>query len=616
MLGTIAALYAVASSWLPLPPPSGYSDTVLDPTPTNDCDHDVALSGGVSPAMHRSTQVDTAVCSRTGASSPSAAVDSGRNSGIADRGVRTTGVNTSPFLGVKRSGNSGMPSDAILPPLNGGGATRFPDGRRREEASRCDARGTAGDGRGEQDEASTVFDLAGEKAARDPRQAGKATGGQGGEPVADHAATQRPGFNSRPQPRFLDDGSYGENRSAPSGRHNPPLDLDGKGEAGSSTATAFQAQAINLASKEYAELRDRAERAERMLETTRGRLCRALEDGASNAAAAAAATTTAAAAAANEVNATAAAAADHVEDDGGDYGDDSGDSDIDVASDRRYREDGSVSTSRRGLRRRYRGRSTERVAPTTAATAVKTAYGRSSSVDGSGVEKRNSPTRNYASSSDIWDGQGHYHTDDGGERRRRRPAREQTGQRGKEEHQRRRRHSSSRCTSSSEARPEERGRGGKRGGSGGKRKDGGGEPKRRRSKRRQQLRAGDLARMREVIARLRITTAELEAERAHRLDSPAVGVVERGAQQLPSDDAVYASGGADSSVARQAGAEEGGGPSAEAVELQQENASLRRKLFGLMALEELEGRAVEKGLLPLTGGGVSGGDFFSYGENK
>lgn len=541
-------------------------------------------------------------------------------SDIADRGVRTTGINPSPFLGLKRSDNAGMSPDATLPPLNscdgGGGAAYFTDGHRREEPSLSGVRGAAGDGRGKRGDACAVVDLAGENTARGSRQTGKAKSGRRGEPLADCVDTQRPGFNSRPQPRFIDDEKYGENRSTPSGRNDSPRDLYGQDEAGSPNATAFRAQAINLASQKYAELRDRAERAERMLETTRARLCRALEDGASNAAAAAAATTTAAAAAAaNEVNAATTTADYHVEGDGDDYGDGSDDSGEHVASDWRYREDESVSTSRRESRRRYRGRSAERLAPIAAATAAKPNYRRSSSVDGSGVEKRNSPTRNYASSSDIWDGQGHYHTDDAGERRRR-PAREQTGQRVRKEHRRRRHHPSSRRTSSSEARPEDRGQAGKREGSGGDRKDGGGEPKRRRSKRRQQLRASDLTRMREVIARLRITTAELEAERAHRLGATAAGAMERGAH-VPSDNAVYASDD-DSSMARQAGGE-GAGPSeegAEAVALQRENANLRRKLFGLMALEELEGRAVEKGLLPLTGGGVTGGDFFSYRDKK
>lgn len=610
MLGTIAALYAVASSWLPVPPPSEYSDTV--PGPTKGCDDDVACGAQLSPALNRPTQGDTDACSRTSTSLPSAAADCDHMSGIADRDVRTTGVNTLPFSGVKRSGNASMSPDAVSTPLNssggggGSGPAHFTDRHRREQPSLSGVRGAAGDGRGKRDDAYAVADLAGENAARDPRQTDKAKRGQRGEPLADYAATQHPCFSStsRPQPRFIDDGSYGEDRSPSSGTMGPPLGFYGQGKAGSPNAATFRAQAINLASKEYAKLRDRAERAERMLEITRGRLCRARDDGASSAAAAAAATTT-------------AAAADHVEDDGDDYGDGSDDSGKYVAPDTRHREDEPVLTCRRGSRRRHRERSAERVAPITAATAAKPIFRRSSSVDGSGFEKHDSPTRNFgsASSSDIWDGQGHYHTDDAGEPRRR-PARGQIGQRGRKEHRRRRRHSSSRCTSSSEARPEERGQGGEREGSDGERKDGGGEPKRRRSKRRQQLRASDLTRMREVIARLRITTAELEAERAHRLDAPSAGVMERGAHS-PSVNAVYA-GGDDSSMSRQVGGE-GRGPSEEGVEaaaLQRENANLRRKLFGLMALEELEGRAVEKGLLPLTGGGVSGGDFFSYSDKK
>lgn len=89
-----------------------------------------------------------------------------------------------------------------------------------------------------------------------------------------------------------------------------------------------------------------------------------------------------------------------------------------------------------------------------------------------------------------------------------------------------------------------------------------------------ELRASDLRRMREVIARLKITTALLHAERAKRAHAHV-------------------------------GDEEGNSDA-----LAQENAILRRKLYGLMKLEELEGRAMEKNLLPLTGGELSGGDFF------
>ena len=562
MLGTIAALYAVASSWLPLPLPSDYSD---------------AVSGA------------TNVCERTSVSPSAGAVDSGHISGIASTGVQTTGVNTSPSLCGKRSGNSSMSPDAILPPLNSGGrgdgVASFPDGHRPEGPSLFDVRGAAAGGRRKRYGARTAVDLADANSLRE--QKGKATGGESGEPLAGYAATERPGFSSRPQPRFLDDGGYG------------------KGEAGRSHVAAYQDQAVNLSSKEYAELLDRAERAERMLETTRGRLSRALEDGASNAAAAEA-LTTAAAASASKVRAV--STPDHIEGDDGDYGDGSGDGDEYVASDGHYREDESVLTGRRGFRRHYRGR-------TTVTTTVKPSYRRSTSVGGIGLENRDSPARDYTSSSDIRDGQDHYHSDDA-EERRRRPPRELAGQRAEKAHRRRRRQSSTRYTSSSEARHWELGWVGKREGSGGERKNGGGEPKTRRSKRRQQLRASDLTRMRKVIARLRTTTAELEAERAHRLDAPAAGVAERGSL-LPSDKELYASG-ADSSMSRQARGGEGvpTAVGAEAAALQQENSNLRRKLFGLMALEELEGKAVQKGLLPLTAGGVLGGDLFSYGEKK
>lgn len=118
----------------------------------------------------------------------------------------------------------------------------------------------------------------------------------------------------------------------------------------------------------------------------------------------------------------------------------------------------------------------------------------------------------------------------------------------------------------------------------------------RRRRRVVELRASDLARMREVVARLRIATFQLEAERAGRLDSTLPVTAEEGAPACPPS--VVAAG------ARGVAGE------AEADALVRENATLRRKLCGLVALEELEGRAVQKGLLPLTGGGEPGAEFF------
>ena len=86
------------SGAMPIPPPPDYSD---------------AVSGA------------TNVGERTSVSPSAGAVDSGHVSGIVGRGVQTTGVNTSPSLGGKRSGNSSMSPDAILPPLNHEDATAY-----------------------------------------------------------------------------------------------------------------------------------------------------------------------------------------------------------------------------------------------------------------------------------------------------------------------------------------------------------------------------------------------------------------------------------------------------------------------------------------------------------
>lgn len=176
---------------------------------------------------------------------------------------------------------------------------------------------------------------------------------------------------------------------------------------------------------------------------------------------------------------------------------------------------------------------------------------------------------------------------------------------------------------------------------------GAGSSDRRRRRGRTELRASDLARMREVVAQLRIATAQLEAERCRRPASAPEqyrvvrersGYRERGHGQkwerhlppLPgaskercrtiSPPRGLHDGGRGSALPTESSAAGKDGvcggraaAEAEAAALIRENASLRKKLNGLVALEKLEGRAVRRGLLPLSGGGgvVPEGDFFS-----
>lgn len=159
----------------------------------------------------------------------------------------------------------------------------------------------------------------------------------------------------------------------------------------------------------------------------------------------------------------------------------------------------------------------------------------------------------------------------------------------------------------------------------------------------QELRASDLARMRQVVARLRVATRELEAERAGRADdaqeaqarAAAGGVAEETAVAARKEAALLTRPACSSTAAalqdkrcfRQRPArvtapgmgQDGGGGVAvavaeneeEAAVLLRENASLRRRLFGLAAVEQLETRAAREGLLPLTGGRDPGGEMFS-----
>lgn len=169
------------------------------------------------------------------------------------------------------------------------------------------------------------------------------------------------------------------------------------------------------------------------------------------------------------------------------------------------------------------------------------------------------------------------------------------------------------------------------------------EDEQRPRQEKQELRASDLARMREVVARLRFATRELEAERADRVGAQvalarvttaAGGAEEEAVEETdplftrrPVGDASTAAAVLQDERAcsqRPArgmapGVGRGGGIAVvesedEAAALLRENASLRRRLFGLAAVEELETRAVREGLLPLTGGGAPGADLFSSGS--
>lgn len=463
--------------------------------------------------------------------------------------------------------------------------------------------------------------------------------------------------NARPEPRTLDD--HGDRR----GTRATPLPLDGRRDSQSPSVSndvhKFQQELhhrdsttllprpvnfvstreSNSAAAEDEMLRKRAERAERMLEVTRERLYRALKDGAANAAAATAA------AAVTEANPT-------VDGKGGGRGGDGGR--LAAASKESSDEEakGSGDGGRRIRRRRGRGSAGEGLAsPTTIRRSTPTSRGRSSSSgETEEVEERARQEdlrrsrrvveEPWSSSGLSWRDrdQGHenkkYYSSDGAtattsaeQRRRGRQLGEAAGSEGRraeQEHrghhgQRRRRHSSMSARRAAPASRDDDGRfdehatrrGGEGGGGGGGDCSGGEEEMRgsnakkrlrpgRRRGRVVELRASDLARMREVVARLRIATFQLEAERAGRLDGAVPVSTEeggRGRGRVPPAPVV-------------APGARGVAGEAEADALVRENTSLRRKLCGLVALEELEGRAVQKGLLPLTGGGEPGEEYF------
>eukprot|EP00903_Cladosiphon_okamuranus_P014984 g13868.t1 len=495
--------------------------------------------------------------------------------------------------------------------------------------------------------------------------------------------------SSRPEPRLLDEVSDQADRRAPSvrRRHEQPTQAedvadgipreyrssggDNNGSRGGSSATeAFRA--INRAAEENVRLRERAERAERMLETTRGRLSRALEDGGAGAAAA-------------ETDAAlkhAASDASHgsFNSNSSSGGAGGGSSSISSVLGARKPDEGS---GERAERPRGRGKSPKRGSRKHAANAGagawrETTRRRSSSSSNSGgdgdgdtgsrSDKRRAPGRPTStlplglSSSDTytWEGECNYHSDETGERRWRwhrewtldTGAAATEGEGGRRRRRQRRRSSSAfKRHGTLEDTVREGGRGGgRRHGRGwqGRDDDVGDvtnqESQQQPRREQQELRASDIARMRKVVARLRFATRELEAERARRrmdaqaaparvvtvgleqeeeeetagmreallsrrpasVATPAVLREECGCSQRPTRVMTPAGIGHDGGVAAAVVESE-----KEAAVLLRENASLRRRLFGLAAVEELETRAVREGLLPLTGGGAPGGDLFS-----
>lgn len=471
-----------------------------------------------------------------------------------------------------------------------------------------------------------------------PGQWGQTTSREGAVEVGPEQCTERQsrGYRSaRPEPRTLND--HGDRHGT---RATPPLDSRrdsnqppsiGKNDVHKSQQALHHGATTTLHPVSFVPtregnsrssvddmLRKRAERAERLLEVTRERLRRALEDGAANAAAAV-----------TEANLTT--------DGEGAGGGGGGGKDGRFAA--AWMENGGEEAKRsddgvrRVRRRRGRGAAPEGSASPLTLRSTPTSRGRSSSSgETEEVEERTRQedvrggrrAEEPWSSGFSWRDRGHkkkYYSSDGAtaasaeQRRRRRQLggatdpEERRGERRGNHSQRRRRHSSMSVRRAAPVLHEDDDGGFDEPGTRRGRGSGDGEdemrgsnttrslrPGRRRRRRVVELRASDLARMREVVARLRIATFQLEAERAGRLDSTLPVTVEEGARAFPP-----------SAVAEGA---RGVAGEAEADALVRENASLRRKLRGLVALEELEGRAIKKGLLPLTGGGEPGAEFF------
>eukprot|EP00752_Nemacystus_decipiens_P010523 g9371.t1 len=196
ILGTIAALYAVAASWLPLPPPplpAKPSGIAPPTTTTRDGDVHTTDANAPAPAESRPLSTSSTRVHQLSAGSSSAAAEAHEPS---------------------RRYHSSRPEPRLLVEDSGQTSRRLPGAFRRD-----------------------------------------------GHPV---------------QVEDVLDSALQERRSS--------RGKDGGNSSSNSAAEAFRA--INRAAEENTQLRERAERAERMLETTRGRLCRALEDGVASGAAA------------------------------------------------------------------------------------------------------------------------------------------------------------------------------------------------------------------------------------------------------------------------------------------------------------------------------------------
>ena len=628
MLGTIAALYAVAASWLPLPlplsppPPAAEPPDKTPPTTTT-----ANSSGDV-----RTTDANAGPSPRQDAPAP------------AESRPRATTPTRRPH-----QPSAGSPAAA---------AAGVHEPPRRYHSSRPEPR---------------LLDEENSQVGRRPPS------------VLRRDQPLRP-----PQADGVVDGVPREHRSSGGNSNN-----NSSASASDNATEAFRA--INRAAEENVRLRERAERAERMLETTRGRLCRALEDGVASAAAAESN------AALNPDGIHASRRSFHNSNSNssssGSSGGSSGssvNSSSSVLGARKRDDSNGASVGRRlrgrspeqgarkqrvamagagagagvlraKTRRRRRSRSSSSSSSGSSSTSCGRADERSSSCgrvdERSESRRRHTSTLPAASSScGTWEGESQYHSDATGERRQRRwrvrelgtgpavaaAAAAVTEEEGHRRRHRRRRHSVSALrrhgTSEEETIRDEGGGGHGHGGRGGEDDRGvAREDQQRQQSRREQeqeqeqeLRASDLARMREVVARLRVATRELEAERARRRVDQVHAAPTRAFAGGGVDEEIAAAAAAAAPILQDececsqqrphlprvmapAGVGQGGAAAVTAAEseeesaavLLRENASLRRRLFGLAAVEELETRAVREGLLPLTGGGAPGGDLFS-----
>lgn len=620
VLGTIAALYGVAASWVP--------PTAASPPHLN-CPEDAAIAASNA----RTSTANFSVQGQTSAANlgdlPPRSATVGDAPTLCPFGkefvsTRAVGVNTSPSLRKDRirhadssSANNHGAQVSFAPAVDH--ATHSDEHRGEETNDRCSLGKDGSRGVGRDSPAP----------ARKETAAGAMSRHGGSTPVGDKHFTARGRFCPRPAPRLLE-----EVHSCRFGTHSieptPESGMDAHTQP-SPHGDSFPTVTSDVV-EENLELRRRAERAERVLGATRERLCRALEDGAINAAAAAAA--------------AAATVADQV--DGSSSDGDHSVNDVAIGAGLRYEEETVpfAHYETRGHPRHVRGRSAQRFPPPSAALSTTDVFRKTAprSKSSTGVGRRMMrgrasmpvpPPRKSASSCDLREGC--LSDGDVGDRRQRRrrhrrrshemlkPPSEQIGTDT----------SSDVVNVAHELQSYDR--------------DGGGndsleeerreecrETRKVRSQRKHQqqprqkhqLRASDLTRMREVVSRLRIATAQLEAERADRAGRvDAVGDRRDSEVQVNHDGrmpllplGVAAGGGvsrAPAAVDALAGVHKRGAVDAErresvsAAALLKENATLRRRLCGLMALEELEGKAVQRGLLPLTGGGISGGDFFT-----